>query len=131
MAEPNARSPVKLPGDTIVQAANRSFQDDANFRERVRRMHEAGYPLVKMVQDLGLDGAMSDEVRQVIESLPPSVVEGIRQATLAMLDAGTNELPLDCAVEARDLPDGVAVNVAVLSEHNVPTIVVRPSTTTS
>ena len=125
MPDPNPSPPLRVPGDTIVQAANKSFQEDANFRESVRQMHAAGYPLMKMVRDLGLDGEMTDELQHVIENLPPDVVEGIRQATLAMLDSGNYELPLDCTVHSDDLPDGVAVNVAVAPEADVQTIVVR------
>ena len=118
--------PVGVPGDSIVRAANAALLDPAK-RQLIRDMHDGGYPLIKMVQELQLDDELTDEVRTVIENLPTDVVEGIREATLTMLDSGTYAMPLDCNVQADDLPDGVAVEVGVIPENGAPTIQVRPS----
>jgi hypothetical protein len=59
---------------------------DKDFRDSIRQMHHQGYPLVKMVEALGLDDDMSPASRQTLEHLSPEVVDRIRAATLELLD---------------------------------------------
>jgi hypothetical protein len=113
------------PGEEeLLIAANAAFADP-NFRASVRQMHAEGYPLVQMVEALGLDDDMSARIRQILESLPDDVVAGIRTATLAMLDSGDYTLPVICTVPAADLDQPVAVGVS--PENGTPTIHVRPA----
>jgi hypothetical protein len=59
------------PGEEeLLIAANAAFADPA-FCETVKQMHADGYPLVQMVEALGLDDEMSDRIRQILESLSP------------------------------------------------------------
>ena len=74
-----------LPANALLMARNRGLADK-DFRESVRQMHNEGYPLVKMVEALGLDDDMTERTRQILDELAPDVVEGIRRATLEMLD---------------------------------------------
>jgi hypothetical protein len=114
-----------LPGNVLVVAANAGLADP-NFRASVRQMHAEGYPLVKMVEALGLEDDMTKRIRQILENLPKNVVEGIRRATLDMLDSGVYEIPLDCTVTDGELESGVPVDVEVEREQGRPTIHVRP-----
>jgi hypothetical protein len=114
------------PSLTLVVAANAALADPA-VRDAVREMHEAGAPLVEMVDALGLDDEMTTRVRIIVAELPPPVVAGIRAATVAMLDAGGVDLPLDCSVSQAQLDGGTPVSVDVQSEKGVPTIRVRPA----
>jgi hypothetical protein len=114
------------PGLEIVVAANAALTDPA-VRDAVRELHEAGAPLLQMVEALGLDDEMTTRVRIIVAELPPQVIAGIRDATVAMLDAGGVSLPLDCAVTQAQLDDGVPVSVDVVAEAGVPTIRIRPA----
>ena len=89
-------------------------------------MHAEGYPLVKMVEALGLEDDMTARIREILNGLAPDVVEGIRQATLEMLDSTEYMMPLDCTVTDSELDQGVPVEVEVLPEDGVDTIHVRP-----
>ena len=79
-----------------------------------------------MVETLGLAGEMSGAVRAIVETLPPPVVEQIRQATLAMLDTPTLAMPVDCNLTEATIDDGTPVDVSVVDEAARPTIRVRP-----
>jgi len=89
-------------------------------------MHEEGRSLVQMVEDLGLEEDMTARIQQILEGLPPEVVQSIRQATLQMLDGTEYEMPLDCMVSNDELESGVPVDVDVLPEDGRPTIRIRP-----
>jgi hypothetical protein len=108
--------------EELLIAANAAFADP-NFRASVKQMHAEGYPLVGMVEALGLDDDMSARTRQILESLPDDVVAGIRTATLAMLDRGDDALPVICTVPKAGLDQPVAVEVS--PENGTPTIHVR------
>ena len=112
------------PEEELLIAANAAFADP-NFRASVKQMHAEGYPLVRMVEALGLDDDMSARIREILESLPDDVVAGIRAATLAMLDSGEYGLPVICTVPAADLDKPVTVEVS--PEKGTPTIHVRPA----
>lgn len=112
------------PCHEIVAAANAMLQD-ANARETMRHMHVEGYPLVKMVEDLGLEDDMTPRIRHILETLPPHVIEDIRRAMLAMLGGATFEIPLDCGVSDADLDQGAPIEVEVVRQDRRPTIRVR------
>jgi hypothetical protein len=112
------------PSFGLVQAANAALQDP-KLVASIRQMHAEGYPLVKMVEALALDDEMDDQLRAVIEKIPPDVVTGIREATLEMLDRGGHDLPLDCNVTPGEVDQGVPVEVEVVDEDNVRTIRAR------
>jgi exoribonuclease R len=123
-----------VPSDPLVTAANRALKD-ANVRASIRQMHAQDYPLVKMVEDLGLEDDMTAQVRQIILDLPPKAVEEIRQATLQMLDqvdkmddtSKKYSMPLECLVTSYGtLESGDAVDVEVNTVDGQPTIRVRP-----
>lgn len=59
---------------------------DKHFRDSIRDMHHERYPLVKMVEALGLDDDVSPAIRERLEQLSPEVVERIRADTLEMVD---------------------------------------------
>jgi hypothetical protein len=101
---------MALLSEHVVQT-NAALADPAN-RERVRGMHAQGVPLVDMVESLGLGSTLTPELRAIITGLAPDVVEGIRQATLEMLDRGESAMPLDCQVSDADIAGGVEVGVA-------------------
>jgi hypothetical protein len=114
------------PGVAIVIAANASL-GDPTFRDSVRRMHAEGYPLIKMVEALGLEDDLTEHIRHIVERMSPEVVEGIRKATLEMLDGADNyAMPLDCTVSEAELEAHTPVEVEVVPEKNVRTIHVRP-----
>jgi len=124
--KPPAKRPrPAVPNSPIVIAANQGLLDP-NFRDSVRQMHAEGYPLTKMVEALGLDDELIEPVRTLLDNLSPDVVEGIRQATLAMLDTTNYVMPLDCTVTDAELNAGVKAEVEVLPENGVQTIHVRP-----
>jgi hypothetical protein len=112
------------PGDDFVRAVNKALADP-NFRDSVRQMHSEGYPLVKMVDDLGLEDDMSARIRSVLEGLPPDVVEGIREATLAMLDSDEYVMPLDCALSQVEVKSGTPLDIEVSPQQGRLTIHVR------
>jgi hypothetical protein len=117
--------PLTLPSNPLVMASNKALANK-DFRESVRQMHAEGYPLVKMVEALGLEDDMTERIRQILTDLPPDVVEGIRKATIEMLDSSDYVMPLDCTVTDAELEEGVPVDVEVLPESGVETIHVRP-----
>jgi hypothetical protein len=86
-----------------------------------------------MVETLGLEEDMTEAIRNIVGGLSPSVVAGIRQATLDMLDradAVANpeyKMPLECEVSKQNLDSGAPVKVAVEDLKGVQTIYVRPS----
>ena len=97
---------------------------DPVFRQRIRDMHARSASLIEMVELLGLAGEMSPAVRSVVEGLDPATVEGIRAATLEMLDRAENQMPLDCNVSQPDIDGGAPVSVTVTPDPTR-TIVVR------
>ena len=112
------------PSDPAVTAANRALADP-NFRASIRQMHAEGYPLLKMIEALGLEDDMSERIRQIVADLPPEVVADIRQATLAMLDRDEQAMPLTCGLSGVELETGAPINVDVTSVDGRPTIRVR------
>jgi hypothetical protein len=121
---PDPAARLRDPSFGLVQAANNALSDP-KLRESVRQMHAEGYSLVKMIEALALDDEMDEQLRKVIEGLKPEVVEGIRTATLEMLDRGEAALPIDCDVTPEQVDDGAPVAVEVVDEHKVQTIKVR------
>jgi hypothetical protein len=119
--------PVGDPGMAIVIDANAALTNPAT-RDQIRAMHAQGLPLLQMVDQLGLAGVLSPEVRAILEGLPADVVAGIRQATVAMLDSTEFVMPIDCRVTQNDLSRGTQVNVSVGDELGRPTIRVTPTT---
>jgi hypothetical protein len=117
------------PLNALVIAGNQAL-GDPNFRASLREMHETKVPLVQIVENLGLDGDMSPQVRQVLENLGPDVVEGIRQAMLDMLDRQDQTMPLDCTVTQQQLDAGTPVVVQVVTEDNKRTVKARTATST-
>jgi hypothetical protein len=117
----NGRMP---PGDALVIAANAALADP-NVRESVRQMHADGYGLVQMVEALGLDDEMSDRVREIVAALPQNVVDGIREATLAMLETREFAMPLECRVTEAQMLTRDPVEVDVSRENGKPTIRIR------
>jgi hypothetical protein len=103
------------PSSALVSAVNRSLADPS-FRDLIREMHAAQRPLIEMVVDLGLDADMTDEIREILQSLPDETVEEIRRATLEMLDRGEETMPVDCQVSDLDVSAGVPVDVDVADE---------------
>jgi hypothetical protein len=115
-----------VPSNPLVMASNAALADP-DFRASVRQMHAEGYPLVKMVDALGLEDDMTPQVRKILEDLPPHVVANIRKAVLAMLDSTEYEIPLNCTVTDAELETGHPVHVEVEPEEGRPTIHVRPA----
>src|SRR6476660_3717895 len=112
------------PNNVLLIAANAALADP-NFRESVKEMHAGGYPLVQMVEALGLDDEMNDRIRQILEQLSPDVVAGIRAATLDMLQGRNFVMPVICTVPDSGLAQPVAVEVS--PENGTPTIHVHPA----
>ena len=110
-------------GGGLVSNVDSRLQVDAGFRDQIRTMHASGTPLVDMVDALGLP--MSPGMRALLAGLSPDVVGEIRQATLEMLDRGTNAMPLNCDVTEDAVDGGAAVAVSVAPENAQLTIVVR------
>jgi hypothetical protein len=102
----------RIPCDPLVTAANKALADP-DFRASIRQMSLESYPLVKMVEDLGLDEDMSPQIRNILENLASDVVDGIRLATLDMLDNGDHEIPLVCDVTHDDIADGAPLEIQV------------------
>jgi hypothetical protein len=113
------------PDETFVMAVNRALADP-DVRATIGQMHAEGYPLVKMVEALGLEDDMPTRIREVLEGLPSGVVEGIRAATLQMLKGPVFAMPLSCKITNKDLESGVLVDVNVKSEPEGLTIHVGP-----
>ena len=112
------------PNNVLLVAANAALADP-NFRESVKEMHAGGYPLVQMVEALGLDDEMNDRMRQILEQLSPDAVTGIRAATLDMLEGRNFVMPVICTVPDSGLAQPVAVEVS--PENGTPTIHVHPA----
>lgn len=96
--------------DRLVIATNDALADP-EVQARVREMHAENMPLLDMVHALGLGGDMSAEIRATLQSLSPDVVAGIRRATLAALDSGQTEMPLDCDITEAQVANGIDVDV--------------------
>ncbi len=114
-----------VPSNSLVMAANKSLSNK-DFRDSVRQMHAEGYPLVDMVEALGLEEDMTKRIREILVGLPDDVVAGIRKATLEMLDSGNFVMPLECSVTDAELNAGVPVDVEVSPEQGTDTIRIRP-----
>jgi hypothetical protein len=92
------------PDEEDLLIATDAALADPNFRVTLRQMHTEGYPLVQMVEALGLDDDMSERVRQMLESLPDDAVAEIRAAVITMLDSEDfRMLPVVSTVAAADL----------------------------
>ena len=115
----NCRMP---PSDALVVSANAALADP-NVQASIREMHAQGLPLVQMVEALGLGGTMSARIREILEGLPPDVVEGIRQATLTALQEPLPTLPVDCRLTEPQIQQPVVVDV--VPEGGAPTIRVQ------
>jgi hypothetical protein len=98
---------------------------DESFRQQIRALHAEQKPLVDMVEVLGLTGELSGEVRAILEGLGKAEVEGIRQATLEMLDRAENQMPLDCNLSKSEIDAGTNVTVSVVDEGGKRTVKVR------
>lgn len=116
-----------LPTNALLMAANQALGDPA-VRDQVRQLHAQNAPLLDMVSALGLDASMSNRIREILSSLAPDVVLGIRQATLDMLDRGETAMPVECTVTDAQLDAGTPVVVDVSPENSRETIHVRPLT---
>lgn len=114
------------PTNALVIAVNAQL-NDKHFRDSLRRMHDASYPLVKMLEDLGLEEDMSPALRKILDNLAPDVVEGIRRATLDMLDRGEQALPVSWGVTDAELDRGVPVEVEIVETERGRVINVRPN----
>ena len=127
-ADTNERSAKSMvPSNALVMAANTALANK-DFRDSVRQMHAAGYPLTDMVEALGLEEEMTTRIREILNNLPPDVVAGIRDATLKMLDSGNYVMPLECSVTDPQLDAGIPVGVEVGPVQGTETIHVRPMT---
>jgi hypothetical protein len=113
------------PGGGLITVVNARLADDA-FRTRLREMHAEERPLLDMVDELGLADEMSDAVRSVVAGLGPAEVEGIRRATLEMLDRAERRMPVDCNLSQSDIDRGSPVTVSVVDQTGGRTIQVRP-----
>jgi proline dehydrogenase len=112
------------PGGGLITMINSRLSETA-FRDQIRTMHANQTPLVDMVEQLGLAGEMSREVRAVVERLSKAQVAAIRQAMIDTLDRAENQLPVDCDLTQAAIDSGTPVTVSIVSEHQVSTIVVR------
>jgi hypothetical protein len=112
------------PGGGLITMVNRRLADDA-FRQQLRDLHARQAPLIEMVETLGLAAEMSDPVRKIVSELGPAEVEGIRRATLEMLDRAANEMPVDCNLSQHEIDAGASVAVAVVDDAGAQTIRVR------
>jgi hypothetical protein len=124
-APSNGTTVPMTPTNALVMATNKALADK-NFRDSVRQMHAENYPLVDMVDALGLEEDMTARIREILETLPDDVTAGIRRATLDMLDSKEYVMPLDCTVTDAELKEGIPVDVEVLPEDGKQTIHVRP-----
>lgn len=113
------------PGGGLITLVNRRLADDEAFRQQIRELHARQAPLIEMVEALGLEDQMSDAVRKIVAALGPVEVEGIRKATLEMLDRAGNQMPVNCNLSQSEIDGGAPVAVAVVDEGGVETILVR------
>ena len=113
------------PDDTFVMAVNRALENE-DVRASIRQMHAENYPLVKMVEALGLEEDMPKRVRDILEGLPESVVIGIREATLQMLGGTEYAMPVDCMVTNSQVKSGLPLVVEVATDKGRLTIRVAP-----
>jgi hypothetical protein len=74
------------PSDALVIAVT-SQLGDKHFRASLRKMHEEGYPLVRIIDDLGLEEEVSPALRTTLENLGPDAIDSIRKATFELLDS--------------------------------------------
>lgn len=114
------------PTNALLIAIN-SQLNSKHFRDSLRKMHDANYPFVKMVEDLGLEEDMSPDLRKMLENLAPDVVDGIRRATLEMLDRGDRVLPVSWGVTDVELDRGAEVEIDVVGAERGRVIRVRPA----
>lgn len=107
-------------GDGIVTEGDKVLKDP-RVRERVAEMHERKVPFVEMIEELGLTRYLTPAVKEVIENLPPEVVEQIRQSILSVIDSdditekekpGVPVMPIDCTLVDGDPRGGARVSVA-------------------
>ena len=113
------------PTNALVIAVN-SQLSDKHFRKSLREMHDAGYPLVKMVEVLGLEEDMSPAMLELLANLSPQVVDGIRRATLDMLDREEQTLPVSWGLTEAEFDRGVPVDVEIVETERGRVIRVRP-----
>jgi hypothetical protein len=106
---------------------DRLARDEA-FRQQIRDLHARQAPLTEMVEALGLEGEMSDAVREILAGLDAAQIDGIRKATLDMLDRAGTQMPLDCNLSKTEIDRGAPVTVAVVDEKGVDMIQVRATT---
>jgi hypothetical protein len=121
---------VRLVGDPLsglVIAGNERLKDQT-FRTRLREMHENKAPLVQIVEDLGLGGDLTPQLRKILEGLSPATVDDIRRAMLDMLDRQEQTMPLDCSVTEEQLDGGAAVQVQVVTTDNKRVVQARVAT---
>jgi hypothetical protein len=118
------------PGNPLVVAANTALADP-NFRASLRQMHAEGYPLVKIVEALGLEEDMTDRIRTILEGLPAKVVEDIRRATVEMLNSGVYEISVDCSLSGPEIEGGTPIDLDVESAAGREMIQIRPRTVTA
>jgi hypothetical protein len=104
---------------------NGKLADDDAFRQQIRDLHARQAPLIEMVEALGLQAQMSDAVRKIVAGLDAAQVDGIRKATLEMLDRAGNQMPVDCNLSQTEIDRGAPVTVAVVDEKGVDMIQVR------
>jgi len=98
------------PDDTFVSRVNAALADP-DVRTSIVHMHREEWPLMKMIEDLGLEEGMPPDVKAIVEQLSPEVVAGIREATVEMLRSSTFEMPLQCQIPASQLKNGARVSV--------------------
>jgi hypothetical protein len=112
-------------GGGLTAEVDERLRTDEAFRQQIRDMHAAGTPLLDMVQQLGLP--ITEPVRKIVAGLTPEQVDGIRKATIEMLDRARNEMPVDCSVSWPDVNRGDPVKVAVVDDAGTRKIQVRPN----
>jgi len=116
------------PDESFVTTVNAALADP-DVRASIEQMHAENYPLLRMVEALGLEEGMSANVRHIVENLPPDVVERIRKATLDMLNTagdGHYEMPLNCKMSESEIISPPSVEVSVVDEGGQLTILVLP-----
>lgn len=116
------------PGGGLITMVNQRLASDEAFRQQIRDLHARQAPLIEMVEALNLEGEMSDAVRKIVAGLGPAEVQGIRKATLEMLDRAETQMPVNCNLSQTQIDGGAPVTVAVVDESGVETILVRATT---